>query len=38
MTMEILKIEWKRPDWIVLAVVGMVFGIIALEAWLLGCW
>jgi hypothetical protein len=36
--MDILRIEMKKPDLAVLAVVGLVFGIIALEAWFLGCW
>lgn len=36
--MEIAKVEWKRPDMTVLAVIAGFFGGLALGLWVLGFW
>ena len=36
--MEIIKVEWKRPDWAVLTVIVGFFGALAAGLWAFGFW
>lgn len=36
--MEIVKVEWKRPDLGVLAIIAGFFGGLALSLWVLRLW
>jgi hypothetical protein len=36
--MELIKVEWKRPDWFTLALIAGYFGGLALGLWTLGFW